>query len=123
MKIKESYIALNNLRFFARHGVLAQERLTGGHFTVSVKVACPIETAMRSDEVADTLNYAELFEIINKEMQTPSCLLEHVAGRIGESIFNKFVQVTEVWLTIVKENPPMGADSKGAAVEVHFART
>lgn len=123
MKIKESYIALNNLRFFARHGVLAQERLTGGHFTVSVKVACPIETAMRSDEVADTLNYAELFEIINKEMQTPSCLLEHVAGRIGESIFNKFAQVTEVWLTIVKENPPMGADSKGAAVEVHFART
>ena len=123
MKIKESYIALNNLRFFARHGVLAQERLTGGHFTVSVKVACPIETAMRSDDVADTLNYAELFEIINKEMQTPSCLLEHVAGRIGESIFNKFAQVTEVWLTIVKENPPMGADSKGAAVEVHFART
>ena len=123
MKIKESYIALNNLRFFARHGVLAQERLTGGHFTVSVKVACPIETAMRSDEVADTLNYAELFEIINKEMQTPSCLLEHVAGSFGESIFNKFAQVTEVWLTIVKENPPMGADSKGAAVEVHFART
>ena len=122
MTVKESYIHLHNLRFHAYHGVLAQERRTGGEFVVNVRVAYPLRQAMQTDNVDDTLNYAELFEIINKEMQTPSSLLEHVAGRIGESIFRHFVQVSSVWLTIAKKNPPMGADSDGAAVEVLLER-
>ena len=122
MTVKESYIHLHNLRFHAYHGVLAQERKTGGEFVVNVRVAYPLRQAMQTDNVDDTLNYAELFEIINKEMQTPSSLLEHVAGRIGESIFRHFAQVSSVWLTIAKKNPPMGADSDGAAVEVLLKR-
>lgn len=122
MTVKESYIHLHNLRFHAYHGVLAQERRTGGEFIVNVRVAYPLRQAMQTDNVDDTLNYAELFEIINKEMQTPSSLLEHVAGRIGESIFRHFAQVSSVWLTIAKKNPPMGADSDGAAVEVLLER-
>ncbi|MBR3471251.1 MAG: dihydroneopterin aldolase [Prevotella sp.] len=122
MTVKESYIHLHNLRFHAYHGVLAQERRTGGEFVVNVRVAYPLRQAMQTDNVDDTLNYAELFEIINKEMQTPSSLLEHVAGRIGESIFRHFAQVSSVWLTIAKKNPPMGADSDGAAVEVLLER-
>ena len=122
MTVKESYIHLHNLRFHAYHGVLAQERRTGGEFVVNVRVAYPLRQAMQTDNVDDTLNYAELFEIINKEMQTPSSLLEHVAGRIGESIFRRFAQVSSVWLTIAKKNPPMGADSDGAAVEVLLER-
>jgi dihydroneopterin aldolase len=122
MTVKESYIHLHNLRFHAYHGVLAQERKTGGEFVVNVRVAYPLRQAMQTDNVDDTLNYAELFEIINKEMQTPSSLLEHVAGRIGESIFRHFAQVSSVWLTIAKKNPPMGADSDGAAVEVLLER-
>jgi dihydroneopterin aldolase len=77
---------------------------------------------VKRDGGKDTLNYAEVYESINKEMQTPSCLLEHVAGRIGESIFRHFAQVSSVWLTIAKKNPPMGADSDGAAVEVLLER-
>jgi len=122
MTVKESYIHLHSLRFHAYHGVLAQERRTGGEFVVNVRVAYPLRQAMQTDNVNDTLNYAELFEIINKEMQTPSSLLEHVAGRIGESIFRHFAQVSSVWLTIAKKNPPMGADSDGAAVEVLLER-
>ncbi len=122
MTVKESYIHLHNLRFHAYHGVLAQERITGGEFVVNVRVAYPLRQAMQTDNVDDTLNYAELFEIINKERQTPSSLLEHVAGRIGESIFRHFAQVSSVWLTIAKKNPPMGADSDGAAVEVLLER-
>ena len=122
MTVKESYIHLHNLRFHAYHGVLAQERKTGGEFVVNVRVAYPLRQAMQTDNVDDTLNYAELIEIINKDMQTPSSLLEHVAGRIGESIFRHFAQVSSVWLTIAKKNPPMGADSDGAAVEVLLER-
>ena len=83
-ELKSSYVCLNKLRFHARHGVMPQEQATGGEFVVSIRAKYLFDKALESDDVSDTLNYAEMFEIINKEMQTPSCLLEHVAGRIGK---------------------------------------
>ena len=81
MRISQSYIILRELRFHAFHGVMPQERKVGGEFLVSVKVGYPLEQTMRSDDVANTLNYAELYELVKKEMMQPSCLLEHVMGR------------------------------------------
>lgn len=120
MKLSSSYISLNRLRFHARHGVLPQERATGGEFIVSVRAKYLFDKALESDNVDDTINYAEIFEIINKEMLTPSCLLEHLAGRIGRSIFNKMPMIESLDITVEKTNPPMGADSDGAAVELHL---
>lgn len=120
MKLAESFVCLNNVRFHARHGVLTQERATGGEFVVNLRARYPLAKAMESDDVADTVNYAEILEIINKEMQEPSCLLENVAGRIGRSIFMKFPEVSGVDITIAKINPPMAADIDSASVELHL---
>ena len=120
MKLSSSYISLNRLRFHARHGVLPQERATGGEFIVSVRAKYLFDKALESDNVDDTINYAEIFEIINKEMLTPSCLLEHLAGRIGRSIFNRMPMIESLDITVEKTNLPMGADSDGAAVELHL---
>lgn len=120
MKLVSGYISLSGLRFFARHGVLPQERETGGEFLVSVRAKYPLDKALESDNVADTLNYAEIFEIINKEMQKPSCLLEHVAGRIGRSIFMNMPQIEALDISVAKTNPPMGADIGSASVELHL---
>lgn len=120
MKLSSSYISLNRLRFHARHGVLPQERATGGEFIVSVRAKYLFDKALESDNVDDTINYAEIFEIINKEMLTPSCLLEHLAGRIGRSIFNRMPMIESLDITVEKTNPPMGADSDGTAVELHL---
>jgi len=115
-----SYIYLKDLRFHAFHGVMPQERLTGGDFAVDVRVGYPIHKAMETDNVADTLNYADIYEIINKEMRKPSRLLEHLAGRIGGSIIREMPQVEEVSLSVTKLNPPIGADCGGAGVELHL---
>lgn len=120
MKLSSSYVCLNKVRFYANHGVLPQERATGGEFVVSLRVKYLFEKAIESDNVEDTLNYAELFDIINKEMQKPSCLLEHVAGRIGKSIIEAFPSIETIDITIDKTNPPMGADLASASVELHL---
>lgn len=121
-RIASGYIALCGVRLHARHGVLPQERVTGGEFIVDLKVKCPLARAAETDDVADTLNYAELYRIINKEMQTPSNLLEHVAGRIGGRILAEMPMAEEVWVRLTKCNPPMGADLDGAAVELTVVR-
>ena len=122
MHLTESYICLHEVRFYAFHGVMPQERRVGGEFLVSVKVGCPLEKAMSSDDVADTLNYAELYELVKKEMMQPSGLLEHVMGRIVEAIEKAFPEVTSVEVKIKKVNPPMGSDSNGAEVMGRFEK-
>ena len=118
MKLERSYITLKGLRFRAFHGVLPQERLTGGDFLVTVKVGYPLATVMASDDVADTLNYAALYDLVAQEMAKPSKLLEHVAGRIAKAIEKAFPQVSSIDLKVTKLNPPMGADCEGAEVEI-----
>ena len=120
MRITHSYIVLREVRFYARHGVMPQERKVGGDFTVSLRVGVDLTRPVASDDVADTLNYATLYEVVKREMAIPSQLLEHVAGRIGQAVFDAFPQVTTIDLTLVKLNPPMGADSEGAGVELHL---
>ena len=121
MMFSDGYISLRDVRFHAFHGVLPQERQVGGDFLVTVRVGYPLERAMETDNVDDTLDYSALYALVEREVAEPSNLLEHVAGRIVKAITTSFPEVTSVDLELTKLNPPMGADSEGAAVEVHFS--
>jgi dihydroneopterin aldolase len=122
MRITSSHIILQEMRFYAYHGVLPQERIVGGDYTVSVEVDVDITSAVENDQLDVTLNYAELYEVVRHEMLTPSDLLEHLAGRIGKAIMTAFPQVKAVDLTVMKDNPPMGADCKGAGIKLHIEK-
>lgn len=122
MKITQSSIFLNDMRFYAYHGVLPQERVVGGEYSVSLRVYVNLSTAMELDMVEMTLDYSEIYKVIQHEMLTPSDLLEHLAGRLGQAVMDAFPQISEVNLSVVKLNPPMGADCKGAGIELHITR-
>ena len=113
-----SRIYLKNIRFHAYHGVLQQERIVGNDYVVNLVVDYDFTSAMKTDELSATINYAELYEIIKEEMAIPSKLLEHVVGRIGKRVFSEYSAIRQIQLAITKENPPFGADCDGAGVEV-----
>lgn len=120
MRRTDSSIFISDLRLYAYHGVLPQERLVGGEYVVSLRVHYDFSRAMETDCVADTLSYADLCALVGREMDVPSQLLEHVAGRIARSILGRWPEATAIDLRITKVNPPMGADCGGAGVELHF---
>ena len=120
MKIKNSCIFLNGQRFHAFHGVMPQERLTGNDYRVDLKIDFPLETAVDSDDVNDTLNYATVYAAVKEEMDVPSQLIERVAYRIADRLFRTFKTINEVEIKVEKCNPPMGADCEGAGVELHL---
>ena len=99
---------------------MPQEGKVGADYIVDLRVGYSLEGAMISDDIADTLNYAELYEIVRSEMGTASRLLEHVAGRIAKAIEEAFPQIYSIDLKVTKLNPPIGADSEGAEVEIHL---
>ena len=122
MKIAASKIYLDDMHFYAYHGVMEQERLVGGEYSVSLAVEADLMEAVRTDDVADTVNYAALYEIVKSEMAVSSKLLEHVAGRIGRRAMETFERITTLTVRVTKLNPPMGADCKGASVELKMTR-
>ena len=110
------------MRFYAYHGVMEQERRVGGEYSVSLTVEADLADAVRTDDVADTINYGALYEVVKSEMAVPSKLLEYVAGRIGRRVMETFERITTLTIKVTKLNPPMGADSKGASVELKMTR-
>lgn len=118
----KSYIFLDQLKFYAFHGVGAQETLVGNEFTVDLRLKVDISRAAQTDEVNDTVSYADVFEAVKAEMNIPSKLLEHVAGRIVKRLFQDFKTIESIELKLTKRNPPMGADLLSAGVELQYER-
>lgn len=113
-------VFLDEVRFHAFHGVMPQERAVGADFTVWLTVGYDFVKAAESDDLNDTISYADLYEVVRTEMDKPSQLLEHVALRIVKAVASRWPKVEKIDIRIVKDNPPMGADCKGAGVEIHF---
>lgn len=109
-------IELKDMKFYAYHGVLPQETTVGNHFIVNLTLAVPFDRATESDELEDTVNYAEIYQVVKEEMAIPSKLLEHAAGRILRALKARFPHITETEIKLTKLNPPFGGNLHSASV-------
>lgn len=112
----EMKIALRGVEFYAYHGVMPEEQVVGNKFIVTAELSYSWASAAETDDLIDTISYADLYDLIAKEMATPSQLLEHVAGRICTAIGQRWVGVQEACVSITKCTPPIPAMMQGAEV-------
>ncbi len=109
-------IKLHDMQFYAYHGVLEQETKVGNNFVVNICITADLLRACKTDNVDDTISYAHVFELVKKEMEQPSKLLEHVAMRIYKSIQIAFPQILSLEVRLAKNNPPIQGEVKYAEV-------
>lgn len=114
----ETYILLENVEMYANHGVFPQETLVGNLFIINLKLKVDFESASKSDDLDETISYAEVFDLVKNEMSIPSKLLEHVAGRIVRVLKNTFPKIEQIELKISKRNPPVGGQVEYASVMI-----
>ena len=100
-------IELEGMEFKAYHGCLEQEKVRGNVVTVDFRGELDLSAAAESDDLNDTLNYGEIYEIVSDEMSVPSELLENVAGRIVKAIENRFPQLVRFSVRVSKKRPPV----------------
>lgn len=112
----ESYILLENIALYAHHGVFEQEKQVGNIFIINVKIKLDLTKSSLTDELEDTVSYADVYEVIKEEMAIPSKLLEHVAGRIVRRLKKDFHPIEKVELKLSKRNPPIGGQVDVASV-------
>ena len=106
------------MRFYAHHGCFQQERAIGTHFTVDIVFNTDTSRAEQSDNIADTVSYLDVYQIVKREMQQPSNLLEHVARRVGDAVLRQFPAVTSITVKVSKMNPPLGGQMESVSVEL-----
>lgn len=99
-------IELCNLRFHAFHGLYEGEAITGSPYEVNLKVVYD-EGDASFDNLKNTINYVEVFEIVRQRMKVPTPLLEKVAEGIIRRIKHQYPFTTEVTLSIYKLEPPI----------------
>lgn len=109
-------ITIDKLRLHCNHGVLEQERVVGNEFDVTVVFSYDASTAIMYDNIANAINYADVVDVIRRTMQTPSSLLEHVAGRIIDAIITDFPSIISITVSVTKIAPPISAQMRGVTV-------
>ncbi|MBE7177673.1 MAG: dihydroneopterin aldolase [Mucilaginibacter polytrichastri] len=109
-------IALTNLRFFAYHGFYPEEQVLGNEFFVDLHVKTGQEAS--NDELASTLNYEELYAIVDRHMRIPVKLIETVAQDILDAIAQDYPDVDHAGILIRKPLPLLG---EGVTAEISLS--
>lgn len=111
-------IKVENIRVFAYHGCLKEEAKIGSDYRVDLQVEANLQESAKTDKLADTVDYVFLNRVIKEEMEISSHLLESVAKRILNRIFNedKIVKKATVWVS--KLNPPIGGDVERVTIKM-----
>ncbi len=117
-------ILIEGLEFYGFHGVPDAEQAVGHRYRVDVRMIVDTRAAIASDAVSDTVNYAEVAQIlVEMGTQTQFHLLERLADQMAQTIFEHFVQVQATKLCVRKLLPPMNAIVGAVGVEITRQRT
>ncbi|PID88003.1 MAG: dihydroneopterin aldolase [Bacteroidia bacterium] len=109
-------IEITGMEFYAYHGHYEEEQIVGNRFLVDLRLKTNCAKAAKSDDIAEALNYQTAYKIVKKEMQENSHLLEHIAQRILDALYEKFEELQEAAVKVSKMNPPMGGQIQSVSV-------
>ncbi|MCV0402219.1 MAG: dihydroneopterin aldolase [Chloroflexi bacterium] len=103
-------ISLIGMRFEARHGVHAEEKRVPQPFEVDVVVHADLAEAVDRDDLAATVDYGALHELVSAIVTGPSFdLIEALAGAIARAVLaaTDAAQVGSVEVRVRKPKAPL----------------
>ncbi len=116
-------LSLIGMRFEARHGVLPQEKRTPQPFEVDLVLHAALERAAESDDLADTVDYAAIYDLVRAIVTGPGFdLIEALAGAIARAVLASTdpAIVNGVEVRVRKPSAPIDGDLE--TVEVAIVR-
>ncbi|MCL2597530.1 MAG: dihydroneopterin aldolase [Paludibacter sp.] len=111
-------ITLSNMEFHAFIGCLQHEKTLGNQFAVSVTMFFDGTKAQQSDNLEDTINYQQIFDIVKTEMSHSCNLIENAAYRIINTLKTNVLSVDKWEVELSKLNPPLGSKSEKVTVSI-----
>lgn len=116
-------IHVNQMEFYGYHGVFPEETKLGQRFGVDLTVELDLSKAGKSDNLEDSINYAELYQTCKEIVEgEPFKLVETVAEKIADTILERFSLVVACRVKVIKPDPPIPGHYKSVAVEITRSR-
>ncbi|MCL5033757.1 MAG: dihydroneopterin aldolase [Bacteroidetes bacterium] len=107
--MKDQCIRLNNATFYAYHGVLTNEQVSGGKFEVDVEMFGDFTQAALSDRLKETVDYQKVYKSIKElVIEKRFYLIESLGTQIADSILNNFSLLNRVVVKVRKHTPQVG---------------
>lgn len=112
-------IYIENLEVYGYHGVNPEEKAMGQRFLICLELTTSLREAGNTDDLRNTVNYAELCIQVEEEFKREKYdLIERAAEALAEFILIKYDMVSSVKVCIKKPWAPIGKPLKYAAVEI-----
>ena len=112
-------IRVTGIKAFGYHGVLPHEATEGQEFIVDLLITLDLRAVSLSDDLNETINYADLAQIAHDNIVGESVqLIERLAGRIAEEISSAYSQITSVSVTVHKPHAPVTVDFEDISVTI-----
>ncbi|MCO7176951.1 2-amino-4-hydroxy-6-hydroxymethyldihydropteridine diphosphokinase [Sporolactobacillus kofuensis] len=117
-------IRLNRMQFYGYHGALPEEQRIGQRFDVDLALICDLYQAGITDQLDQTVNYADVYTQVKEIVEGPAwALIETVAEKIAEKILSQFDAVQGCRVKVIKPNPPIAGHYESVSVEIERQRT
>lgn len=102
-------IQIKGLRVYGYHGVLDHEREEGQYFIVDATMKVDADRASSTDDISNTVSYAEIAELISENVRNnPVNLLETLAQRLAnEVLFAASPWAKKVKIKVSKPDAPI----------------
>lgn len=115
-------IVLRNIQLEGRHGWHEYEQEIPQPFEVDVELSLDLAPAGIADDLAKTVDYGAVFEVVRRNVETASFrLLEAMAETIGREILAAF-PADEVVIRVRKPAVDLGGPLDYAGVEIRRRR-
>lgn len=115
-------ITLTGVGVVGYHGVLDSEKQSGQPFFVDITMFTDFQRASKSDDVENTVNYAEVAELIRDVITGDSLdLIETLAENIAQAVLARF-PLEAVELTVHKPKAPIEVTFSDVSVTVFRER-
>ena len=112
-------ISILGIKAFGYRGVLPHEAVEGQEFIVDLLITLDLQAASHSDDLADTVNYADLAQIVHKNIVGERVqLIERLAGRIADAIKSTYLQISSISVTVHKPHAPVNLDFNDISVTI-----
>ncbi len=116
-------IIIKGLEIFAYHGVNPEEKENGQNFVLDITMKADLLRARKSDDLADTVNYAAVRKTVSRVFtQEKYNLIERAAQAVCEGVLAEHPAVREICVLLKKPEAPMNASFDYVAVEICCAR-
>ncbi|MBN1131583.1 MAG: dihydroneopterin aldolase [Bacteroidales bacterium] len=110
-------IIIEEMEFYAFHGHYKEEQIVGNRFLVDLEIEGDMSIPASSDRLGDAINYQVAYRLIREEMRKKkSNLLENIAKRILDALFDNLKGIERATVRVRKMNPPLGGPIKSIGV-------